>query len=165
VIYLDISRRIGIDTTFLYSDGRNGNATFTDPKLDGPIVNRVVGIGDESGQDSRLVTVPFLDMDSSAIYRVRSQVVQFRDVREQSTLDRYSQVYLSQRALPRFSFTMNILDKGDAFVNARLGNSALVHISNAYLPGGTRGWKGLARIIAMAYTESQNLLSALMEAL
>jgi len=165
VIYLDISTRIGIDTGFLYFDGRNGNATFGDPVLNGPIINRIIGIGDESGQSSRLTTVPFVDEDSKVLYRVRSEMVQFRDVREQSTLDRYSQTYLHSHAQPRFSFTINVVDKGDAFLNARLGNSALVQISSAYLPGGIRGWKGIARMVAMAYTESQNLLSVLAVAL
>jgi len=164
IIYLDISTRIGIDTGFLYFDGRGGNATFSDPVLSGPIVNHVIGIGDESGQESRLRTAPFLNTESSELYRLRSEIVQFRDVREQSTLDRYSQTYLSNWAFPKFSFTMNVIDKGDAFVNARLGNSALVHISNTYLPGGVRGWKGLARFVAMAYTESASQLSVLAEA-
>jgi hypothetical protein len=165
VTYLDISRRIGIDTGFLYSDGQNGNAVFSNVSLDGPIINRVVGTGSESGPQSRLRTAPMIDVESGSLYRVRSEVVQWRDVLEQSTLDRYTNIYVDNYASPKLTFTMNILDKGDAFLNARLGNSALVHISNAYLPGGVQGWKGQARILAMAYTESQNALSAIAEAL
>jgi hypothetical protein len=164
VIYLDIATRIGIDTHFLYFDGTEGNITLNpqDAVLDGPITNRVIGMGDESGQASRIRTDPIFDEDSIQLYRMRSELVQFRGVTEQSTLDRYSRNYVAYRAFPRFSFLMNILDKGDAFANARLGNSAMVHISEAILPGGIRGWRGLARIVALAYTESQNLLSAKM---
>jgi len=164
VIYLDISTRIGLDTNFLYSDGRNGNAAFLSPILDGPIVNRVMGIGDESGADSRLTTDPFIDDESGKLYRVRSQVVQFRGVTEQSTLDQYAQIYLGKYANPRFSFLMDIIDKGDAFLNAKLGNTGIIHVSNAYLPGGVHGWRGLGRIVGLAYTESQNRLTAKVEA-
>jgi len=160
IIYLDIAQRIGQSTGFLYSDGAGGNATFSDPVVSGPIINRIIGTSDQSGQSSRLRTTAFLHEASKAEYRMRSKTVQFRGLSEQGTLDLYTQNALIVNALPRFSFMMNIMDQGDAFLNARLGNLALVHISNVYFPGGVRGWRGLARIVAMAYTESQNLLTA-----
>jgi len=163
VIYLDIAQRLGIDTGFLYSDGMGGNATFESTIVDGPIVNRVVGIGSESGQVSRLRTAPLINESSTKQYRTRSQMVQWQDVREQSTLDLYSRNYLNYRAYPQFSFLMNIMDKGDAFLNARLGNVVIAHYANAYFPGGVRGFRGKARILALAYTEATNLLTAKME--
>lgn len=164
VIYLDIAMRIGIDTNFLYFDGPEGNITLNsqDAILEGPITNLVTGMGDESGQASRIRTDPIFDEDSMKLYRMRSELIQFRGVYELSTLQQYSRNYLAYRAKPRVSFIMNILDKGDAFENARLGNTALVHISEAILPGGVQGWKGLARIVALAYSEGQNVLSAKM---
>jgi hypothetical protein len=167
VIYLDIATQIGINTGFLFFDGRAGNITIgnQDAVLDGPIINRVVGTGDEAGESVRLRTVPFINEDSRQIYRTRSQLVQFRDVREQATLDKYSQIYLSYRAFPKFTFLMNVLDLGDAFLNSRLGNIAMAHVSEAVLPGGVQGWRGPVRIVAMAYTEDQNLLTAKVEAL
>jgi len=163
IIYLDIARRIGMDTGFLYADGPEGNATFSDLALEGPIVNRVIGTGDESGPMSRLRTAPMVDEASGGQYRMRSEVVQFQNVREPATLEAYSKAYLAYGAQPRFSFLVNVIDKGEAFANARLGNSVLVHISKAYLPGGVQGWRGRARILAMAYTEEENLLSARLE--
>lgn len=160
VIYLDIATQLGNDTGFLYSDGQGGNASFSNVVLDGQIVNRVTGVGDESGQLSRLHTTPFVDDASKQKYQMRSQQVQFRDVREQSMLDLYSKNYLAYTATPHLSFVMNIVDQGDAFMNARLGNLVRVAISNARLPGGVRGWRGSGRIVALAYTEDQNLLSA-----
>lgn len=163
VIYLDIAQLLGVDTGFLFSDGNGGNATFESPVVDGPIYNRVTGTGDESGQVSRIRTAPLINESSKGLYRTRSQMVQWRDVREQTTLDLYTQNYLSYSAFPKFSFLMNIMDKGDAFFNARLGNIGMVHFAGAYLPGGVRGFRGKARILAMAYTESTNLLTAKME--
>lgn len=162
VIYLDIATLIGKDTGFLYSDGIGGNATFESAVVDGPIINRVIGTGDESGQVSRMRTTPLINENSTKRYRTRSQTVQWRDVREQSTLDLYSLNYLNYRAYPQFAFLMNIVDIGDAFLNARLGNIATVHFSNAYFPGGVRGFRGKARILAMAYTEATNLLTVKM---
>lgn len=163
VIYMDIATQMGIDTGFLYSDGEGGNATFQDPVLDGPIVNRVIGMGDESGQLSRLRTTPMIHQESVGGYRMRSEPVQWRDVREQATLDRYTLNYLNQSAVPRFRFLMNINDQGDAFLNARLGNTVMVNFTNAYFPGGQRGFRGKARMLALAFTESSNLLTAKME--
>lgn len=165
VIYLDIATRLGIDTNFLYSDGPNGNATFSNGVLNGPIYNRVIGTGDESGAVSRLRSRPVLSEASSATYRMRSQTVQFRGVTELGTLQQYTQNYINYYATPKFSFLMNVLDKGDAFQNMRLGNTVLVHISQAYLPGGIQGVRGTARVLAMAYTEAQNLLTAKVELL
>lgn len=165
VIYLDIATRLGIDTNFLYSDGPNGNATFSNGVLNGPIYNRVIGTGDESGAVSRLRTRPFLNEASSTAYRMRSQTVQFRGVTELSTLEQYTQNYTNYYGTPKFSFLMNVLDKGDAFQNIRLGNTVLVHISQAYLPGGIQGLRGTARVLAMAYTEGQNLLTVKAELL
>ena len=165
ITYLDIARRIGVETGFLYSDGEQGNASFGDLTLDGPILNRVIGIGGESGKASRLRTNPFLDEASASLYGARSRVVQFQDVVEPSTLDTYSKNHLAFHASPHLALIMNIVDKGEAFLNARLGNTVLVHISQAHLPGGVRGFRGRGRILAMAYTESQNLLSARVELL
>lgn len=158
IIYLDIATRIGVDTGFLLSDGKDGNAVFREPVLDEPVINRVVGTGDEAGQTSRLETRPFFDQDSISIYRMRSQKVQFRDVREISTLEQYTQNYMIYSAYPRFSFLVDVKDKGDAWFNMRLGNSALAHFSEAYLPGGVRGFRGTVRILAMAISESENNL-------
>lgn len=163
IIYLDIATRIGLDTGFLYSDGAGGNASFASPVVDGLIVNRVIGTGDESGQVSRMRTAPFINEPSKQMYRTRSQTVQWRDVREQGTLERYTENYLRYSASPKFTFLMNIMDQGDAFLHARLGNLAIVHFANGYFPGGVRGFRGTARIVAMAFTESTNLLTAKME--
>jgi hypothetical protein len=94
---------------------------------------------------------------------MRSEMVQFRDVRELSTLERYSQNYLDHNARPRLTFVMNVVDKGDAFANIRLGNSFTAQISKAILPGGVQGWRGSARALAMAYTEAENELSVMAE--
>lgn len=164
VIYLDIATQLGTETGFLYSDGEDGNAVFRDFALDGKITNRVIGISDGNGVDSRIRTDPLLDETSQGLYRLRSEIVQFRDVAQQSTLDRYSQTYLDYAAYPHLAFLMDIQDSGQAFRNARLGNVVRVHAANVILPGGVQGWEGTARILAMAYTESSNQLTASMEA-
>ena len=157
--YIDLAQQMGITTNFLYYTGENGNATLAGGTLDGPIINKVIGVNNASGQDSRLYTSSYRELESIKLYGMRSEVAQFDGVQEQSTLDRYTQNYLSARSFPSFSFVLSVLDKGDAFMNARLGNIAMVHIPEARLSGGKVGWRGLARILAMAYTESQNLLS------
>lgn len=163
IVYLDIAQRLGEEDGFLFSDGLGGNATFDQAVIDSEIVNRVVGIGDEISEESRLRTPPFQDTASSAVYRMRSRIVQFRDVREQATLNRYAEIYLASRASPRFQFAMRVQDQGEAFQHIRLGNVVMVHFARAILPGGVRGWRGRARILAMAYDEASNTLTAQME--
>lgn len=164
VVFLDIATLAGVDTGFLYVDGQDANAYFREARLDGEIVNRVVGLGDESGQASRLITQPYFDEASIKLYGLRSRVVQFRDVRDQGTLDRYAEVYVHYSAYPKFSFLMDVLDKGDAYRNVRLGNLVRARISNANLPAGQQGWYGVARVLAMAYSESTGLLTTKLEA-
>lgn len=163
IIYLDIAKQLGTDTGFLFVDGRDGNASFSDPVLDGPIINRVVGIGDESGVESRLQTMPFLNAESIKKYRMRSRMVQFEGVTELATLEQYAQVYLEQHAFPRFRFIMDVVDTGEAYQNVRLGNTIRVQAAKVRLPGGIRGWRGAARILAMAYTDADNGLAAIVE--
>jgi hypothetical protein len=169
VIYLDIAQRLGLETNYLYytrdENGRTGNAILQGGTYEGKIVNQVVGMNDQSDPVSRLYSPVYLDEASARAYRLRSEKVQFRGVVEQSTLNLYSQNYLSYARSPKLSFVLHILDKGEAFQNARLGNTAYVHLPDAILPGGTQGWRGLARILAMAYSESSNLLTVKMETL
>lgn len=160
IIYLDIARQIGVDTGFLYVDGKTGNATFREPVQNGMIRNRVRGWGDESGATSRLRTDVFRNEDSIRLYGVRSENVQFRVTSEQSTLDLYTQTYLDYSAFPRFGFLVDVLDRGAAWSHLRLGNIARFHFSRAYLPAGVQGWKGKARILALAYSEAGGVVTA-----
>lgn len=159
-VYVDIAKQIGVDSGFLYADGEHGNAIFSDIVMDGIIVNRAIGISDQSSQQSRLQSPPFQDDDSIEAYRLRSDVVQFENISIQSTLDKYTEYYVQSNAQPRMEMQINILDKGDAFANARLGNRVQVHISEAFLPGGVQGLRGTARILALAYGEDEGILSA-----
>jgi hypothetical protein len=120
----------------------------------------VIGINDGSGPESRLRTAPFIHAESAAKYRIRSHVEQFRGVREQSTLELFTKNYLAYYALPRLSFFLTLKDKGDTFYNARLGNVVRCHISKARMPGGVKGYRGAARILALAYSEADNSLGA-----
>lgn len=158
IIYVDVARQLGVNTGFLFSDGEHGNATFSELAIDGPIVNRVIGINDGSGQESRLRTDPFIHEASAQIYGIRSKVVQFQNIREQGTLELYAKNYLNFYAMPRFSFFVTVTDKGDAFYHCRLGNLIQTHISKARMPGAVKGYRGPARILAMAHDEANNQL-------
>jgi len=73
-------------------------------------------------------------------------------------------IQLENTAHPRLKLTIEVEDKGNALSYLRLGNSFWVHCSKLYLPGGKVGWRGLARIIVMAYNENNNTVSLSLEA-
>ncbi len=157
-IYVDVKRQMGGVTNFEYKDGAGGNMTVTSAKINQTIVNRVVAINDASTEESRLQTAAFVNDESRMKYRLRSDVVQFRGVTELSTLEAHAKSYLNSKCFPYLEMTVRIKNIGSAFQNARLGNTVIFHASNILLPGGRSGWRGEARIMAMAYDEPSQVL-------
>lgn len=157
-LYMDIRRQLGATTNFEYKDGQGGNMTVTGAKVSKQIWNRVIGYNDGSTKQSRLVTAPIVDETSRALYRLRSKKIQFRGVRDAATLRQNALTYLYANSWPTIELTVKIKDKGHAFSNAGRGNSAIFHASNVWLPGGRKGWRGVARMLAMAYDEPTNTL-------
>ncbi len=158
IIYMDIQTRLGKNTNYEYKDGENGNMTVTGARVIKPAWNRVIAINDAASEESRLQTKPFVDAESVRKYRLRSRVVQFRGVTELSTLEQHAQTYLDENSRPWLVLNVAIKDKGNAFINARLGNEAIFHAANIRLPGNIHGWRGSARILAMAYDEPTHTL-------
>jgi hypothetical protein len=165
VIYLDIQDRAGIDTGFLLHDGENANMQIVDATIDGKIVNRLIGIGDQSTQGSRITTDALVDDPSRNAYRLRSSVIQYSGVSDPTTLLQNANINLAYSAWPRLILTLNILDVGDAFSYLQPGNSFFIQASkNIHLPGGVSGWRGIARLTALAYDEANNTVGASLEA-
>ena len=166
IIYVDILARVGVDTNFLAHEGQGNavaNMKVLKATVDGQIVNSLQGIGSQSTQGSRLATSFLQASDSIAKYRLRSAVQQI-NVPDQATLDASTPVYLSWASTPKLKLQVAIIDVGDAFLAADLGNTAIFHAANVQLPGGKRGWKGMARILAMVYKESNRTVEMTVEA-
>ncbi len=163
-LYVDVLERVGRDTGFLFHDGQNANMNVLDASIDNEIWNRVIGIGDESTLKDRGRTAPMYEPASIRDFRLRSQNVQFRDVREVSTLARYTATYVRAASRPVLRLKVIIEDVGDALRNVAAGNTGIFHAYNIYLPGGTIGWKGEGRMKAIAYDESTNTVGMTVEA-
>lgn len=164
VVYMDVQRRIGNDTNFLLQDGDLPNMQITDAQVIGTIYNRAIGNSNGSSAGKDLNTNPMTDDDSIQKYRLRNTVMQFANQTYMSSLKTLTRNALDAAAWPRLKITTNVIDQGDTFSHLRLGNSLIVHASKLILPGGVQGWKGIARIMAMAYDESKNLVTMNLEA-
>lgn len=159
-LYADVGPGMGLDTGFLLHDrdqsSVQANMTVIDAKVNGKIINRVIGVSGQSTEEAQLQTNILEDQDSQDVFRTRSEIVSFRDVAELSTLTQYTQIYLDSYKRPFLDLTVDAMNIGDTFANLRLGNRLLAHAANVYLPGGVRGWSGSVRILAMAFDETKD---------
>lgn len=156
-IYADVGQVLGADTAFLLQDNEQGkNMRVIDARVDGRIINRVKGTSGQSTSEDQLQTQVFENHDSQGRYRTRSEILQFQNIIQLSTLETYTQAYLSAAKQPYLDLTLDVMDVGDTFRHLRPGNRLLLRSSNVYLPGGVRGWSGTVRVLAMAYDEEQN---------
>lgn len=164
IIYIDIVDQVGVDTGFLLHDGKGANMQLVDATVDGKIINRKIGIGNQSSDSGRVQTQPQVNADSQGAFRLRGDATQYQS-NDDDTLLKNTQADLAYSAWPKFRFKINILDVGEAFYHARPGNRVLVHITKGLqLPGGAVSWRGLARMMALAYDEASETVSSTMEA-
>jgi len=161
--YVDILERVGSDNGFLYHDGPNANIQALDATVDGHIINALTGIGSQSTSQSRLMTEPQVNQDSVDVFGKCSATVQFPNVTQESALLKNTQTRLERTAWPKIKIPFKILDVGEALQNARPGNDCWLHVGNLFLPGGRQGYRGQARLTALAYDESTRTLAALAE--
>jgi hypothetical protein len=164
IIRFDLQPRIGVVSDQALRSGADGNLEITEARIDGEIYNRIIGIGDETTQDSRLQTRPFTNATSISRYRMRSRVTQYSGVADLSVLEANVATELAEAAFPKLILTANVLDIGDTFSHLDLGNTYPVHAPDLYLPGGIHGWGGTARITAMVYDETNNKVQINLEA-
>ena len=157
-IYADIGLGLGRDTGFLLHDGDNGNMKVIEAVVDGGAINRVKGISGESSEQEQLETEVFEDQASQNVYRTRSEVVNFRNVTQISALNQYTQNYLSNVSMPYLNLTVDVLDVENAFANLQLGNRLIAHVSEIFLPGGKKGWRGTVRLLTMALDERKRTM-------
>lgn len=159
LIYIDSSQNTGVDTGVFLHDGENANFKLLNASVEGPIQNRMIGIGKEDTKKSRLITKPMVDEDSISLYDMRSVVTQFRTLTIQSSLDAATANALNNYSTPVLKMDLLIEDP-DVFPHCRPGNRFDLLASRIYLPGGVRGWRGEIRMTQMAYEEKQNTITA-----
>jgi hypothetical protein len=163
VVYVDLAKAMGEETGIAIFDGRDGNMRVTAAEVSGDIVNRIIGVNDQSTASSRLATAPMVERASADTYRLRSQVVQYKGVTSLSELKAKAQLDLALNSAPWLKLTVSVRDAGATFQQLRLGNVMTVHASRLILPGGARGWRGRARITAMVFDEATNQVEIALE--
>lgn len=164
-LYVDLSNQFGVDTGYELYDGENANMLNVNAVVIGTLTNRMVGVSSQSTTQSRLTTDPLIVEEMIAQNRLRSEVVQFRDIVEDVTLKNNTQRALNYSAYPRLQITADLkLDDTTLARNLRRGNIFNVHVAKVFLPGGVQGWTGKARIVKYFYTETTNTASVTMEA-
>jgi hypothetical protein len=163
-LYVDVLHRVGRDTGFLFHDGDGGNMKILEASINNELWNRAIGIGDESTRTGRKRTPPISAPDSARTYRMRSRNVQFNGVSNDSTLLDYTGTYVSVMSRPLLEMRVLVADVGEAFANVAVGNTGIFHSSRVYLPGGQIGWRGEARMKAIAFDEKTNTVGMTVEA-
>lgn len=163
-VYVDVMERMGGTSALFLHDGEGANLQVLSATLEREIWNRVTGVNGADAEEERLWSGPHVDAESVGAFRLRSKVVQFRDTVLQDTLERQTKSVLEEYAMPVLTLSVNILDVGGAFGGLRLGDTYHVHASNVVLPDGKQGWRGEARLMAMAYNEQENTVGAVLEA-
>ena len=153
-IYVDVGVALGENTSYLLHDGDGGNMKVIDATVNGKIINRVKGVSGETTEEDQMQSDVLENQQSQDIYRTRSEVVQFRNITQQSVLNQYTQTYLDISSSPFLD--LQVAAEEVTFPYLRVGNRLLVHAANVILPGGIRGWRGSVRILAMAYDEASN---------
>lgn len=161
IIDMNVAKHTGVATGFELRDGPKGNMRVTSASLEGVIQNRIVGINKASTEAERIILAPMFDADSIARYRMRGGVYQF-DTKNESQLENSVNTQLETSSHPKLKITIDVKDDG-AFPYLGLGNSAWIHASRIRLPGGVVGWRGVMRMIVMAYGESNNTMSLALE--
>lgn len=163
IVYVDIRNRIGVDGGFLYHDGKNANIQVLDANLDGQIINMLTGTGSQSTSASLLTSDPQINQTSVDRWRLRSGTTQFQNTADLGTLNANTKTRLDYVGWPRFPIAFKIFDVGNAYINARPGNDCVIHVGDVYLPGGKRGYRGVARMVSLAYDNSDRSVAALVD--
>lgn len=159
MIYVDLAQTLGADIDFEIQDGEQGNMKVNNAQVRGEIINRVIGIGSQSTQQSLLTTAALLNEGSSNQYRTRSRVVQFRDVSNANTLNQNTKNYLNVVGFPYLEMQVSVVNDDHAFRYLRPGNAVMAHASQIVLPRGVKGWRGKTRIMKMALNDATKTMN------
>jgi hypothetical protein len=162
-LYLDIQDRVGVDTGFLLHDGKNENMKISRAVIDQPVWNRVVGVNSAQSANERFYTTPLVNPPSANAFRQRGILKQF-EAADYTALLAKSTNYINTYGVPVIKFDIMIMDRGDTFKYLSPGNSVLLHSTKVTMPDGRQGWRGPARIMAMAYNEKDRTVGATVEA-
>lgn len=160
VIYLDMLKKAGRTSAVELRDGRNGNMRVLSAKIEKKFTNGIVGINGQKDAENRLQTPLLIDEPSRDALRLRTDVIQWQNVKEYSTLLANAQAALLAARYPLATFEIEILDVDDTFKALAPGNTHLLRASRVYLPGGIVGWSGYGRIYSMQHMETANVVRA-----
>lgn len=158
VHYLDIQKPLGLMTQVVLQDGEKGNMKIDQASLDGEFWNAVMGTNNSSTNSTMLTSQIVIDQESVDLFRMRNKVEQF-DTSSKSILQAYTENFLAANGKPILTLGVSIRAQTGLFSQLRLGNVVKIRATQIILPGGKRGWNGLARIWGMAYDESINQLT------
>lgn len=169
IVYIDAVKAndAGVYTGLLLHDGAGGNMDLNGFSISEPPINHVLAIPDISYYSPTEFYVAYRDdTESIAKYRKRSKVykIELGDAWKMADLYNAANIKLAQYKLPKILINVSVLDVGDIFNHVRLGNSFSIRASNIIMPGGVRGWEGVARIKNMSYSETENKISLSLEA-
>jgi hypothetical protein len=160
VIYLDVLKKAGKTSAVELRDGQNGNMRIISAKIEKKIINGVVGINGQKDAENRLQTAMLIDEPSRDAFRLRTDVIQFQNVKELSTLTENAQASLLATRYALALFEIEIFDVDNTFKALAPGNTHLLRASRVYLPGGIVGWSGYGRIYSMQHMETSNVVRA-----
>lgn len=168
VVYADWMPRLGIDTTVLLHEGKEGGNVEVNNNLlveDGFIANDVLGYGDGVTWLSR----PKVNITNGASifkYGLRQKSEGFDGVTSPQTLKDNTDEFVHLNKRPIRTFSVNAINVGDTFSFMGLGNTMTLQLQNAGLYEGGTGLQTTVRITGMHYNpDSKNKISLVLEEL
>lgn len=166
VVYADWMPRLGIDTSVLLHEGKEGGNLEVNNNLlveDGPIANDVLGYGD----GVTWLTKPKVNITNDASifkYGLRQKSEGFDGVTSPQTLKDNTDEYVHLHKRPTRTFSATAINVGDTFNFMGLGNTLTLQLQNAGLYEGGTGLQTRVRIRGMYYNpDSKNKLSLVVE--
>lgn len=149
VIYIDVQPTLYSPSSLRLEEGLNIKKSSTVLLEQGEIYNDVTIMG--IGLDQVKYTANAIDLASIEKYGRRQKV--FAEGQSQTDVNRLAVVRLAQYAYPRNTLALTTLNKGDTFLNTRVGYSGTVELkTQGYLNGGL-GFRSDAYIDAVQFDD------------
>lgn len=149
-IYADMQPTLYTQSALRLEEGLNIRKNSAILLTQGEIYNDVTVLG--VGLDQTKYTANLTDDASISLYGRRQKL--FSEGQSQSDVDRLAVVRLAQYSYPRNTLGLTVMNKGNAFLYTRVGNSGSVELKTVgYLNGGL-GFNGTAYIRALQYNET-----------
>ncbi len=149
LIYIDMQPSLYTPSNLSLEEGLNIKKNSPMLIEQGEIYNDITVMGVDLNQNK--VTANATDPLSIELYGLRQFL--FSEGQSQADVNRLVTVRLAQYAYPRKTVTMSAIDKGDTFLNTRVGNSGPMELKSVGYYNGGLGLKSTAQLRVIQFDD------------